>query len=452
MSEVGRRDDRGGASGIGAILFPHGVRTIHFLTVPAIGMAIALGLFRLVDRFLEPHLGATSVEAWHVARTLAIALLMSSLIGWLAYRYRGKYEAQLREHNETLEQTRDFLGGIIEGSAEAIITRDLDGRVTSWNPAAREIYGWSAEEMIGQDIRRLIPDDPTQLEDLASIEARLRAGATVQDYEARRVRKDGKPITVSVTMGPIRDAAGGLVGTVGIVRDVTALKEMEARLVERERLAAVGELAAMVAHEVRNPLAGIRGGCEILLEGHAAGDPRAEIGREVIHQVDRLNRTTQDLLLFARPKALDPVPTDLHALLDRAVGLAGKGVEDCDVGYVREFDADLPIVDVDGRKMEQVFLNLAMNAMQMMGRAGTLTVRTRSLPDGVAITFRDTGPGIPRERAEHVFKPFYTTRSQGTGLGLAICKQIVEAHGGRIEASSPAGGGAEFVVTLPRQA
>jgi signal transduction histidine kinase len=264
------------------------------------------------------------------------------------------------------------------------------------------------------------------------------------------VNKDGKPITVAITMSPMYDRSGEPAGTMAIVRDVTSLKEMESRLVEQERLAAVGELAAMVAHEVRNPLAGIRGGCEILLEGYREGDARNEIGNEVIRQVDRLNRMVQDLLLFARPRPMDPVPTDLHARLDRLLGMIREDPAHKEITLRRQYGSEVPIVRVDARQIEQVFLNLLLNACQAVGGRGEVTVSTGANVATAEVSVLDSGPGVPRERIEQIFKPFFTTRSQGTGLGLAICKKIVEAHDGRIEVHSPPGGGARFTVILPR--
>jgi signal transduction histidine kinase len=226
----------------------------------------------------------------------------------------------------------------------------------------------------------------------------------------------------------------------------------ERQLLERERLAAVGELAAMVAHEVRNPLAGIRGGCEILLEGYAPGDPRHEIGVEIIRQVDRLTRTVHDLLTFARPRAADPVPTDIHALIDRVVQNVRDDPRNGEVEVVRDFGPGVPVVHVDGRQMEQVFLNLALNAVQAMKHAGRVTITTRAAHRRLTVAVADSGPGIPAGSLDHVFQPFFTTRAQGTGLGLAIVKKIVEAHGGGIEAASPPGTGAVFTVTLPCEA
>ncbi|HKZ75514.1 MAG TPA: PAS domain S-box protein, partial [Actinomycetota bacterium] len=226
---------------LGRLLFPRGVRVVHFVLVPAIAMGMAVAASRVLDSLVGSNLTGVGSEVYQAVRTVAIALVMSSIIAFLAIQYRSSYEARLQAHNEALEATRDFLSRIIEGSAEAIITRDVDGRVTSWNPAAEAIYGFTAEEMLGRGVDLLIPPDPEARSDFERVERALARGETVRSFEASRIRKDGKPITVAITMSPIYDRSGQRAGTTGIVRDVTALKEMEARLLERETLAAVGE-------------------------------------------------------------------------------------------------------------------------------------------------------------------------------------------------------------------
>jgi PAS domain S-box-containing protein len=434
---------------IDKLLFPRGVRVWHFILIPPFGMAVVLGGFRAIDRLVIPQLqGTGGSEAYHTVRTILIGLAMASVIAFLAMRYRTGYEREIQAHNEALEATRDFLTRIIEGTADAIIVRDAQGRITSWNPAAEAIFGWTAAEMMGQTAQRLIATSDEAAPAVARIDAALREGRTLHNLETGGTRKDGTPITFSLTVAPIYDASDGFAGTTGIVRDVTAIKQLELQLLERERLAAIGELAAMVAHEVRNPLAGIRGGCEILLEGYPEGDTRHDIGVEIIHQVDRLSRTVHDLLLFARPKAMDLVPTDLHGLIERILHVLGDDPENAAVEVVRDFGPNVPIIQADGRQMEQVFMNLVLNAIQAVSHNGTVTIATGAHGRQIVVTVTDSGPGIPADKLAHVFEPFFTTRSQGTGLGLAIVKKIVEAHGGRIEAASPPGSGARFTVTL----
>ena len=437
---------------IDTLLFPRGVRVWHFILIPPVGMALVLGGFRALDQIVIPYLGGSSGgEAYHTLRTILIGLAMASIIAFLALQYRTGYEKEIQARNVALEATRDFLTRIIEGTADAIIVRNTHGRITSWNPAAEAIFGWTAAEMLGQTAQRLLTTNDEPVPEVARVDAALREGRTLRNLETSGLRKDGMPITFSLTVAPLYDATDSFAGTTGIVRDVTAVKQLQLQLLERERLAAVGELAAMVAHEVRNPLAGIRGGCEILLEGYPEGDTRHDIGVEIIHQVDRLSRTVHDLLLFARPKAMDLVPTDLHGLIERILHVLRDDPENGAVEVVRDFGDDVPVIQADGRQMEQVFLNLILNAIQAMSHKGTVTIATRTHGRQVAVTVGDTGPGIPPDKLAHIFEPFFTTRAQGTGLGLAIVKKIVEAHGGRIDAASPPGSGARFTATLPRE-
>ena len=437
---------------IDRLVFPDGVRVWHFLLIPPVGMALVLGGFRLVDHLMVSHLlNPAGGEAYKTVRTILIGLSMASIIAFLALRYRTGYERQIQARNEALEETREFLTRVIEGTADAIIVRDAAGFITSWNPAAEAIFGWTAVEMLGQTAQRLVAAGDASVVAVSRIDAALREGRTLRNLETSGLRKDGTPITFSLTVAPIYDAADSFAGTTGIVRDVTAVKQLQLQLLERERLAAIGELAAMVAHEVRNPLAGIRGGCEILLEGYPDGDTRHDIGVEIIHQVDRLSRTVHDLLLFARPKAMDLVPTDLHGIIERVLRVLGDDPETGDVEVIRDFGDGTPIIQADGRQMEQVFMNLVLNAIQVMNHKGKVTIATRTLSRQVVVTVSDTGPGIPPDKIAKIFEPFFTTRAQGTGLGLAIVKKIVEAHGGRIEAASPPGSGAKLTVTLSRE-
>lgn len=425
------------------------VRIWHFIMVPPLAMALLLALSRVVDRLVLPPGGAAG-DLYQTTRMVLIGLAMASVIAVLAVRYRTGYELQIQRRNEVLEETRDFLTRIIESTADGIVVRDAKGRVASWNPAAEAIFGWTADEMRGKDVGVVLPD--SEVDDaLRRIDVALQEGRTLRNLEASGRRKDGSPVTFSLTLAPLRDAAGAFTGTTGIVRDITALKQLERQFLERERLAAVGELAAMVAHEVRNPLAGIRGGCEILLEGYTPGDARHDIGVEIIHQVDRLTRTVHDLLTFARPRAVDPVPTDMHALIDRILQNLRDDPGNAAIEVVRDFSDDVSVVQVDGRQIEQVFLNLVLNAIQAMQHRGRVTISTRAGHRDLVVSVADSGPGIRPDAIAHIFQPFFTTRSQGTGLGLAIVKKIVEAHGGRIEAASPPGSGAVFTVTLPKE-
>jgi PAS domain S-box-containing protein len=418
----------------------------HFVIVPAAAMAGLIALFRWIDHILAPEVAGG--DLYQIVRTVIIASVMVSVIAWLVIRHRSAYEDQLRKRSDDLEATRDYLSNVIETSAEAIITLDVEGRVTSWNRAAREIFGWSAAEMVGNRLDRLFPPGPEyEKEKLRSVEE-LPAGRTLRHYETTRLRKDGSEVSVHVSHYPLFDPAHRFVGSTVMSHDVTEIKELEMRLREQERLAALGQLAAAVAHEVKNPLAGIRGACDILARGYDESDRRYELGREVLRQVDRLVQTVRNLLVFARPRAKKPVPTDIHLVLERVLGLIGEDPQSRNVDVVRRYDEDLPLLEVDPQQAEEVFFNLFVNAYQAMEYEGTITVTTERDGTTARIRVLDTGHGIPADKAHKVFEPFFTTRAKGTGLGLAIVKNIVRAHGGEVTAGSPPDGGTEFTITF----
>jgi two-component system sensor histidine kinase HydH len=428
--------------------FPEVVRLRHFVILPALAMGTVILLGRLLEYALAERLGPAGTEIFQASRTVVIAVLMASLIAWLAVRYRTHYERELQARNKELEETRDFLSGIIRDSAEGIVTLDADDRITSWNRAAERIFGWRTDEVVGMDVSRMIPDDPSILEERRRVGERLRAGETVRDHETTRVRKDGKPIAARISWSPLHDASGKHVGSTGIVLDVTAQREMREQLVARERLAAVGEMAAHVAHEVRNPLAGVRAACEVLFTKDDAAEEAKEIGHEVLHQIDRLDETVSELLQFAAPRKIEAVATDLNGLIDRVIAIFREHPASREVRLARRFANDLPSVEIDPRQFEQVLYNLLLNAAQAIEQDGSVVVSTRHDDACVEIRVRDTGPGLPPEAREKLFQPFFTTRADGTGLGLAVAKKIVAAHGGTIEASNAAAGGAEFRIKL----
>jgi two-component system, sporulation sensor kinase E len=433
------------------LIGPRGIRPWHFIVFPALAMGALIATFRALDAWLLDRIGAPATDVYYMARPILISVAMASLIAWLAFRHRREYESKLSLRQEALEQARDFLSNIIEGSGEAIVTRGPDGRVTSWNRAAEKIYGWSAEEILGSDIDRLMPSDEESQRELQRSEALVRSGETLRDYETTRIRKDGRAVRVRVTRSPLYDTDGRFLGSTGIVRDVTRLKEMEQRLLERECLAAVGQMAAQVAHEIKNPLTGIRGACEILSDGFDRDHPRREIADEVVRQMDRLNRTVEEFLLFARPQATRPAPSDLHLVIDRVISILGDDPENSGVQVVRDYDAAMPVLEIDPAQIEQVVFNILLNAYQAMDGNGRVTVETRTDAEHATVTIRDTGRGIPEDVARSMFKPFFTTRAKGTGLGLAIVRNIVQGHRGTIEARNAVGGGAEVVIRLPRE-
>ncbi len=267
---------------------------------------------------------------------------------------------------------------------------------------------------------------------------------------------------------PVRDEVGRLAvsfnAMVGRLKAARAEIETyhQQRLDRAERLATFGALAASLAHEIKNPLAGIGGAIQVMADELPATDPRKEIMQEILTQLHRLDKTVRDLLAFARPGKPDVAPCDIHQVLDRVLLLLAQDPEAKHIRVVRSYRPNLPPAVADGKQVGQVFLNLVLNAVQAMPHGGQIILRTdlveangdglRSRDTGrplVKVEVSDTGPGIPAQILPNIFKPFVTTKHRGTGLGLSVSRRIVEDHGGSIEAESAPGQGATFRVFLP---
>jgi len=262
-------------------------------------------------------------------------------------------------------------------------------------------------------------------------------------------------------LGRLADSFNAMVGKLKAARAEIEVYHQH-RLARAERLATLGEIAASLAHEIKNPLAGIAGAVQVMADELAEADPRKEIMHEILTQVHRLDRTTQDLLAFARPGKPDVEPCDIHQVLDRVLILLAENPEAKQMRVVRAYQPDIPRMHADGKQLRQVFLNLILNAVQAMPAGGQITLRTAVrngvCADGeeptahapmVEVAVTDTGPGIPSNVLKEIFTPFMTTKRRGTGLGLSVSRRIIEDHGGWITAESPAGQGATFRVFLP---
>jgi hypothetical protein len=224
----------------------------------------------------------------------------------------------------------------------------------------------------------------------------------------------------------------------------------QAEMGRAAQLATVGELAASLAHEIKNPLAGIKGAVQVLLDRTGQGDPHREIFEAILRQTDRLGHTLRELLDFARPMPPQVEAGSVNDVVDRVTGLVGKDPAAVRTTLVKELGEGLPPVRLDEAQISQVLLNLMLNAVQVMPQGGQVTVRTgHDGPGYVMVEVTDTGPGIPPEVLPRIFKPFFTTKHTGSGLGLAICDRIVRDHGGTIEATNGRDGGATFRVRLP---
>jgi len=323
-----------------------------------------------------------------------------------------------------------------------VLALDRERRVLYANRRVEELLGYEPEQLLGLPGQKLFP----------GAEARWLKG---QSREARefKIQSEGRELTLKAEALPLRDELGETLGSVILAESISETEdgEFQKRI---DRLVSLGELSAYVAHEIRNPLTGIRTTVQFVGSKFKPNDARREDLDDVIKELDRIEQIITGLLLFAKPPAPQPQLVDLHQALDKTLDMLQLQLEDAQVPVTRDYAADLPPVVVDPDLMQQVFLNLCLNALQAMPGGGTLRVSTgvrryrtrRSVAD---VSFTDSGVGIPKELMEKIFDPFFTTRSTGTGLGLPISVQIVRDAGGVITARNNPGEGATLRVSLP---
>jgi len=329
--------------------------------------------------------------------------------------------------------------------AAIVATTDVSGRITYVNDKFVEISGYSREELIGQD-HRIINSEYHSKEFIREL-WRTIANGRVWHGELRNRAKDGHFYWVDTTIVPFLDTRGKPYQYIAIRADITMRKAAEERLAQQAALARVGQMAAVVAHEVRNPLAGIKGAIQVLMSRRSADDSELPVMRDIVARIDALSELINDLMVFARPRPPRLALIELHTVVADAITIVRRDPANQGVEIVVEGE-DVPVT-ADGELLRATVLNLLLNAAQAMSGRGRIVVRT-SREDGSAIVqMRDTGPGIPPEIREQIFEPFFTTKARGGGLGLPIARRTAELHGGSLTLECPGEGGTVVTMTLP---
>jgi two-component system nitrogen regulation sensor histidine kinase GlnL len=348
---------------------------------------------------------------------------------------------------------------LIAGLPDAVVGVDDGLRVMLWNPAAEALLGRSARRTIGRALKEIFPPDTSLVrhlgDTLATGESRSESGAVVEGG-------DGRPVHVSIVTAPLA-RSGDVEAAVAVIRDVSRLHQLESEVRRGETLAAAGQIAIGLAHEIRNPLGAIRGAVQ-LMRRELGDDARfGEYTDVLLKEVDRVNRIIEMLLDISRPVTLRPVPLNVHQLLERVALLSEEMASRRRVQIVRRYDPSLPAILADEDRILQVFHNLVRNAIEAMADGGRLTLVTRpsmnplftkvDLGHGqrsmAEIQVIDEGPGIPEATRARLFTPFFTTKDKGLGLGLALCHRIIEEHHGGIQITSELNRGTAVSCFLP---
>ena len=363
-----------------------------------------------------------------------------------------------REAQIQLRLTREYLQNIIDNSPVLIITSNLDGRIASFNRAAEESLGYTAEEAIGLPSESFYMDPTTR----AGLIRRITEGDAIRDFSTQLKCKDGSPLQVSLSLSQLKDSSGRMIGTVGMCKDISHRKALMGQIMQSERLAAVGRLASGVAHEINNPLAiisEIAGYLNELIEKgpETCGADLLEELREglpkIIKHVKRGRVITRRLLSFARKSEARVMVADVNACLEEILPFLEKEAHLARVKIHGDYQPELPRVAIEEMQLQEIFINLITNAIHALGgrEEGNVWLTTREENNKVIVSVRDDGPGVDDSVRDRLFDPFVTTKPTGlgTGLGLSICYGIVKRHDGEIRVYSEPAQGATFEVILP---
>lgn len=341
-------------------------------------------------------------------------------------------DEELQAKNQELALTTEYLNSILESMSDGVIAVDTEGVITTFNRAAGEVLGHRSGEVVGKPFRQVF-------------------GEEFSPSSARRVAElrthKGHRVPVSERNSPVADRSNLRLGSVKVFQDLREIEALREQVRRKDRLAALGEMAATVAHEIKNPLGGIRGFAALLLQDVEKEDPRYRLVEKIIAGTKSLDHVVNELLEYTRPMELNLKTENLAALVRASLGYLDAGGHR--VRIDNTVDPDV-CAAVDSNKIRQVFLNVLLNAAQSMEDEGVITITSQADGTTVTVGIGDTGCGIPEEEFEHLFSPFYTTKEKGTGLGLAVASKIVEGHGGVIEVTSEVGKGSKFWIRLPR--
>jgi PAS domain S-box-containing protein len=418
--------------------------------------ALAASVPFIVHTQLVPSIGGMTPATWlEVATYFVIGFLFGTIrdteenktrdLRQLSLQLEDAYK-KLEERAIQLINIQDYTQSILRSITSGVITVGPDGSVATANPAAERMLGMSEFEMVPKPISLLFRADGGLAGDVAKV---LAGRLPLAMRETTLVTAEGQEVHVQASTSRMRAVGGTVLGAVVTLEDVSDIKALTDQLIRADRLAAMGELTAGVAHEVRNPLGVIRASVQ-LLEDSRADEARIHEAAGVIKQeIDRLDRVIKALLDFGRPSKPTLVHADLNEVLDDVVLFTTRFASQSDVTIESRLEPDLPRVLGDPDQLKQVFLNLVTNAVQAMERTGgTIIIETHGDRDYVEVTVSDDGPGISERDLPKVFDPFFTKRAEGTGLGLTIVHRIIDEHDGHIEVESGPGG-TVFTVTLP---
>jgi len=416
------------------------------------------GMVLLIHHGFLPRYPEGAFEHADVATVRILYSLVAHMVSFFAVAYLASYLTEsLRRAGQELEmrrddlaQLREFNDNIIDSINSGLLTTDWDGRITFANRAAAEITGHPVGELTQRTVLHVLGEERPFLWRIHSALEREKRFRFEVNYAGAR----GRSLFLGCTVSILKEPGGQALGMIFIFQDLTEIRALEEEVDLKKRMAALGEMAAGVAHELRNPLASISGSVQVLKRDLRPKGEAGDLMDIVIKESKRLDKIIRDFLLFAKPGRFQPEMADLVVLIRETLSLLENSDElQPRHRVITQFRPEAIRAVVDVNRMKQVFWNLAKNALKAMPQGGTLTVRASEAPDDqLVVAFADTGIGMSEKEIASNFQPFHGSFASGTGLGLAIVYRIVEEHGGRIKVKSAAGSGTEVALHLPRRA
>jgi two-component system, NtrC family, sensor kinase len=373
--------------------------------------------------------------------------LLFTIAGYLAIALdNAQLYSSLEQKAVQIERLKDFSENIVESLNVGVLAVDLDGAVESWNTQLDRLIGVPRHGAVGRKLEEVLPNELA-----AEIAARADDERVSSLYKFHMRSRDGRNLVVNVSIAPLVGKSGDRIGRLILVDDITQRIRLEEQLVQTEKLTSLGLLAAGVAHEVNTPLAVISNYVQMLAKQLPSDDPRHQLIEKVVKQTFRASEIVNNLLNFSRTGAAEFTEVNLNHVVEETLSLVAHPFKTAHVQVMRNLQQELPPVLGSNNKLQQVFLNLFMNARDAMPTGGMVEVRTASNNGSVEIEITDTGSGIPRENLHRIFDPFFTTKSfgRGTGLGLSVSYGIIKEHAGKIDVRSTQGKGTSFRLEFP---
>jgi two-component system NtrC family sensor kinase len=372
--------------------------------------------------------------------------LVETIAGYVAIALdNSQLYSSLEQKALEIARLKDFSENIVESLNVGVLAVDLNGLVDSWNTRMEELFGVARQQAVGRQLSSLLPEE-------LSIEIAARGdGEQITGIYKQRVQHQGKSLMLNVSITPLVSKSGERIGRLLLFDDVTQRERMEEQMTQTEKLTSLGLLAAGVAHEVNTPLAVISNYIQMLAKQMPEGDPRQGIIEKIVKQTFRASEIVNNLLNFSRTGGAELGDIDVNHVFEETLSLMAHPLKTSQIQVVKQFSETLPRVRGSANKLQQVFLNLLLNARDAMPGGGMLEVRTATHNGSVEIEIADTGAGIPREHIHRIFDPFFTTKGigRGTGLGLSVSYGIIKDHSGKIDVRSTPGKGTSFHVEFP---